>query len=448
MRAMEDLLNDVRDRQSRDQFADAVRAYGAGALRAAIISTWVAVALDLTAKIRELAEAGDAAAKAYVIKLDRAVQAGNVPVLSAFEHDLLATCRDTFALISDREARELGRLQDDRHVCAHPAYVAPEVVFAPTPELCRLHMRTAVDAVLTHPPAPGRTAIDRFIAEAQGAAWPPDRAAVAAHLDARYLQRGRASVRRGLAQVIVKGCIDAPNEDEALSARLAEAAHALHDVAPELFTENLIQVVRRREESQGLSDVQLLRLLGALGSLDILWEALPATSHPRAVAALQQGGPEDLRRLRVTAQPLALPAAAAALEARLSTAPVKALTFLVATAPGPVLLPVVLERLTEAGGWRVAEELMALVPPLAGCFTVDDVGKVGEILRTNGQVRESSGVPPQVLNLFERTRHLDGAMGAWSDLADWLQTYDPDSGPDDYYAYPELARAVADATSA
>lgn len=59
MRALEDLLNSVRDRQSREHLAEAVRAYNAGALRAAIISTWVAVALDLTGKIRELSELGE-----------------------------------------------------------------------------------------------------------------------------------------------------------------------------------------------------------------------------------------------------------------------------------------------------------------------------------------------------------------------------------------------------
>lgn len=62
VRAVEDLITTVRDQRSREQLMDAVRAYQSGALRACVVSTWVAVALDLTAKIRELADGGDGAA--------------------------------------------------------------------------------------------------------------------------------------------------------------------------------------------------------------------------------------------------------------------------------------------------------------------------------------------------------------------------------------------------
>lgn len=62
MRALDDLVNQVRDPTSRPHLAEAIAAYNVGAYRAAIISTWVAVSLDITSKIRELADQGDAAA--------------------------------------------------------------------------------------------------------------------------------------------------------------------------------------------------------------------------------------------------------------------------------------------------------------------------------------------------------------------------------------------------
>ncbi len=446
MRAIEDLLTDVRDRNSREQFADAVRAYSSGALRAAVVSTWVAVALDLTSKIRELADLGEAAAVAYIARLDAAIASRDLPTLAGLERDLLVICRDTFALIGDREKAELDRLQADRHVCAHPAYVSADEVFAPTAELCRLHMRSAVDAVLSHPPAPGRALIERFFAEAKGAAWPADRSALAAHLDARYLRRGKPSLRRNLAQVIVKGCIDAPDGDELVAARMAEAAHALHQTAPELLAAALDDVVRKREETSGLSDLQLLRLLGAIGSLGALWEALPETSHPRAVAAVQHGASEDLVRLRVTSELLAHSEAATALAGRLAGATTSALISLVTTAPGPALLPAVLDKLSAARGWRIAEEIMALIPPLARHVTVGDLKYLAEIIKDNDQVRESSGVPQEVINLFERTKDLPGALAVWSELSEWLQTQGRQGDPTDYYAYPGLASAVAAAT--
>ncbi|ELR02491.1 hypothetical protein GMDG_08819 [Pseudogymnoascus destructans 20631-21] len=52
------LLTKVRNPQSRTYFLDAVRAYKAGALRAALTAAWVAIAYDLIAKYRELSAQG------------------------------------------------------------------------------------------------------------------------------------------------------------------------------------------------------------------------------------------------------------------------------------------------------------------------------------------------------------------------------------------------------
>jgi hypothetical protein len=89
MRALEDLVNAVRDPRSRRHLEEAVSAYNAGALRAGIISTWVAVALDLTDKIRELADTGDGAAADYVRRLDDAIRDDNLATLQQIERDLL-----------------------------------------------------------------------------------------------------------------------------------------------------------------------------------------------------------------------------------------------------------------------------------------------------------------------------------------------------------------------
>jgi hypothetical protein len=126
MRALEDLTNEVRDTRSRDRLAEAVRAYQSGALRPAIIATWVAVALDLVNKIRELADLGEPAAMAYVKELDGAIAAQSPKALARLERELLDRCRDEFEFIEHREHIELTRLLDDRHVCAHPGFVRPE----------------------------------------------------------------------------------------------------------------------------------------------------------------------------------------------------------------------------------------------------------------------------------------------------------------------------------
>lgn len=73
-------------------FQESARAYGAGAYRSAIISTWVTVAYDLMSKIRQLAESGETEAKILVERLDGAIEAKDVRKLQELERGLLDAC--------------------------------------------------------------------------------------------------------------------------------------------------------------------------------------------------------------------------------------------------------------------------------------------------------------------------------------------------------------------
>src|SRR6185312_9938470 len=99
MRTMEDLIGAVRDDRSRRYLAEAVYAYQAGALRPALIATWVTVALDLVAKIRQLAEDGDGLARDFIGNLDKAIGSNNIATLHSIEIGILATARDQFEMI-------------------------------------------------------------------------------------------------------------------------------------------------------------------------------------------------------------------------------------------------------------------------------------------------------------------------------------------------------------
>lgn len=133
MHALEDLYNEVRDPATKPRVPEAIDAYNAGAFRSAIISTWVAVSLDLVAKIRELADQGDSAAVAWRDTLDAAITASNKQQLQKIEADLLDDAKTQFSFINEREHIELSRLLDDRHVCAHPALVDVNKVLALRP---------------------------------------------------------------------------------------------------------------------------------------------------------------------------------------------------------------------------------------------------------------------------------------------------------------------------
>ena len=64
----------------------------------------------------------------------------------------LGKAKDEFALISPHEHTLLERIHEDRHLCAHPAWVLDTELFRPTGEAVRAHIVHAVQAVLSQPP--------------------------------------------------------------------------------------------------------------------------------------------------------------------------------------------------------------------------------------------------------------------------------------------------------
>lgn len=150
----------VREPRSRDYVVEAIRCYRAGAYKAAIVATYVAVTYDIVMKIRELAASGETNAVASAQKLDRAITANSRTHLLQFEADLIKEAHGTFQFLGPQEFAQLDRLRDDRHLCAHPAFATESELFQPTPELVRTHIVHAVTLLLSQPPVQGKAALD------------------------------------------------------------------------------------------------------------------------------------------------------------------------------------------------------------------------------------------------------------------------------------------------
>ncbi|MFD2024080.1 hypothetical protein [Promicromonospora aerolata] len=439
MRAVEELVGQVRDPRSRDHFAEAVRAYGAGAYRAAIISTWVTVALDLLGKIRQLSEDGEGAATEHIAKLDKAITSNDRWKLQELERSLLDVCRDSFELIDARDYVALTRLYQDRHVCAHPAFVAPEETFEASPELVRAHLATAVDSVLRHGATAGRRAIERFTTESKGSTWPASHEALVTYLRERYLERGKTGLRRNLAIVVVKGTIDRMTP-EPTRRRLADAAHAIDEIDPLLLSEAATAVVRRREEGRGLGPHELAHLVGSLGDLSPVWSAFPASSLPRVVAHITSSETEVLERAGVMSTPVVEPTIAAAIDARLSALNDDDLHRVILFRPRAHLVGHALRALASADSVNSADvRMIRLLQPLARFIEAPHLERFLEILRDNGEVREAAVTHFLLEQLFDETSAHPGNLVVWQRIGELLAKTPVGDDPGVFYSVvPEL----------
>jgi hypothetical protein len=206
---LDELVLQCRSESARHHISEAVICYRAGAFRAAIVSTWVAVVYDFMDKFRELALDGDAQASALVAKFEAIHETDDVQQALEFERTLLAVCKDTFDLLTPQEFVDLERLQKDRNRCAHPNLVRPGEIYLPTPELARAHLRNAVEHALQRPPKVGKAAAQQLFKEVQSDYFPVDPAQAIEVLKRGPLARPKENLLRdfllGITSAALKG---------------------------------------------------------------------------------------------------------------------------------------------------------------------------------------------------------------------------------------------------
>ena len=451
MRALEDLLNDVRDRESRRYLEEASRAYNVGAFRAAIVATWVAVAFDLIAKIRQLADAGDPAANDFIRRLDQAIEGDATSQLLAIERNLLKEAHETFEFIEHRERKELERLRDDRHVCAHPAFVRPSEVFEPPPELIRAHIATAVDAVLSKGPTPGRRAIERFKEEIKRDSFPGEPDTLTRYLRDRYFEPGKSSLRRGLAVLIVTSCLDGDETgmQAQVTRKYAMSARALERIAPGLLVDALSAVITRREQGPGLTDDELLRFTANLGDMPLAWQAVPDASHVKVYLTLKNADIGQLVGCGVFTCALTAEAQEA-VDARLAELTGVQLATVIGQEPdarrfGYAAIAALERSQAPDDAARVME---TLVLPLATAMTPAQVRAVIACLQDNPQVRMASRMPSLFSQFFDAAEQtFASCYEDWFTLVQWLADTAPRRDAADRFAYPDLWARVHSASA-
>jgi hypothetical protein len=245
---LDELVLLCRDDKARLYLVEAVACYRSGAYRSAIVATWIAVCYDIIDKLRELALSGDRNAEQYIAKIERARAANDFAQALILERDLLKIARDEFELISHLEHIDLSRLQEDRNRCAHPSLVSQDQAFAPSGELARLHVRSAVLHLLQHQPVQGKYALERLINEVHSEYFPDTVPKAVQALSSGPLKRPRDSLVRNFVIVLIKDILVPRLDWKARSRTLAalSAVKELHHRVFELTMKEQLAVIFRR----------------------------------------------------------------------------------------------------------------------------------------------------------------------------------------------------------
>ncbi|AIG80468.1 Hypothetical protein AJAP_38410 [Amycolatopsis japonica] len=444
---LETLIAQVWSPEVRPLAEEALRCYNAGAVRSSIIASWAAVTADIIVKVTRLADEGDTQVKSFWERIVEAQQQGlnraGVQLMQRIEADLVDKAVE-FELIDTIGQRELDRIREDRHLCAHPSLRAEGEVYIPRPEMARGHLAVALTTLLIHPPTQGRKLVEKFKDHVCDPLFTPS----IPYLQATFHDRVREATRKAIITVAAKAAMLELDPGGRMSAaahadRMAITLLAFAGCARQTVSNAVVQTRDRFQLASG--DVQL-RTLVRMADQDYFWDTVDPGMASKLEAMINSpitvGEYEPLPAEIATSAALVGSKYARdrmpTLLARFDGLSMQQRISVMEARPSGYFVPTITELLASIRGFRFAEQIGRLAVQHAQFLESETLRSVLAAWFDNYQCRRASDMPHLAVQLFHATAHLGPARG--NDFVEFLAKCkrDAETDNDHYYSYPAL----------
>lgn len=407
----------VRDLESRRLITEAIIAYRGGALRSAIVSTWIAVAYDMISKARELASQGDARAVNFTRRLEAAIANKNLETLQKIERELLNLSVEELEIISQYEGVNLKRLQEDRHRCAHPAFVNDQDIFQPSPEMVRTHIVHALQHLLTQAPLQGRSAIKRFESDLQGLSFPQSPNEISTFVRMRYLERAREGFIKNLITLIISAPFgeDCAKYEQRFDI-LASILDAILTHKPEIYESNVPLYIQRKISS--VNDNLLLNVCFFISRNHNIWNWISESDRIRIINLLKNQRTEILI-LKGAFEIYGLSQIEDILKKRLERSELDEQLQIISDHPNQRSIDFSKTLLRKSGSYRESEKIMHRgIIELSGFYNSNDIDLILKISSENSQIHDATKIPTLLLRLYNLTiKRIPETKEKWENFA-------------------------------
>lgn len=396
----------VRHPLTRSYIDESIKAYRAGCYKAAIVSIWIAVTFDIIAKIRDLADQGDPAAGAFVAMFDNNVRGNNTKKLLEVESGILDKAEKDFGFIDPITRRHFERLQQDRHLCAHPAFTADGQLFVPEPELARLYLVEAIRNLLSQRPVQGKTIINEFDRDFISLSFPATPEEVTRFVESRYLVNSRAGVHVPFANVLAKAILkQTPQGWHTKVSLLAPALQAFKNRDSSAWTTNILPAIVNLIETA--DDEYLPNAYSLLKRFYDLRASLSGPAKSRLLAFIQNV-PIDTLDVRPF-EAAALPDFDLAARDKFAAANPAIQEAVLARFPFRAFWDAARSRFSKVKSYRDAESLFArLIMPFRDSADPGQLSELLESVAANDQIFYASGIPSRLASFADSVgqRHM------------------------------------------
>lgn len=419
---LDELALTVRDKTSLSYISEAIDAYRVGAYRSAIVSTWIAVSYDIIVKIRELDDQGDKEAKAFISEMDKFIAHKDILKLQGIEQGLLKDSHEKFEFLASHEYQDLLRLKEDRHLCAHPAFVKEDCLFEPTPDLVRTHIVHAIKHLLQCPPVQGKTALERIMNDIKRPSFPCELAEIQTFLKTKYLGYAKEALVRNLTVVLVKTFL---KDDQDFSRKKQEILYCLVSVSrisPDIYEKTMSETLSRTVRSLN-NDNKLLSIFDLLGADQRCWNWLTdaeKTQVKRLITISKGliGSEERYEKLTIVFRAMKITELKEPLRGLFDSLDPKQQIKIISKYPCHEFADKSIEIYSKASSFREAESLgKAIIVPMANVFSSDHILNVLRVAKDNRQIWNASGTPSIMMNFFDKTsQYFDNTKSGWENF--------------------------------
>ena len=415
---LDELILKCRNKKVKAYIKESILCYKSGAFRSSIISTWIAVTFDIIDKLKDLELTGDKEAKLHIGVFEKAVKNEDISALLKFEREILEIARDKLEFISHMEFIDLKRLQDDRNRCAHPSTTIDGEIFNPPAELARVHIRTAIESLLQHPPVQGKAALSILIGEVKSEYFPRalDKATIV--FNNSPLNNARQSLVRNFIICLLKTTLK--EHDDAYRYRAVYALNAVENMHRDMYSSTMKNVLSKQLKL--LKDENLYKAFLILAKAPESWEYLEKDVKLKLETYIENLPIDKIQHLEYIFNQNGLEKLLAKRIKSLTMAEIVETSFIKET---PSLLNKrIIDFYIDSASYDQANEYAKPIIIYSKWFSKEQVEKTFKATKTNGQISDSHQCF-DVLKSLENNKYVTS-----NDLKQWALDVKKDSNDD------------------
>ncbi|AEE20860.1 hypothetical protein [Dokdonia sp. 4H-3-7-5] len=162
--AIENLKEQIFHSKTKEYFEEVIQTFYTDCYRSSVVMLYSVVICDLVFKLEDLRDVyADVVAKKILLEIEK-IQIEN-PKSSDWENKLVDLIGQRTSMLEFSDIENINQLQKHRHLSAHPVLKQTSILFKPSKDNVKSHIRNMLEGVLIKPPILSKKIFNELIVD-------------------------------------------------------------------------------------------------------------------------------------------------------------------------------------------------------------------------------------------------------------------------------------------